>query len=522
MLERFRRSLARVLVRGLTQVRSYYGAGGGRLTASWRSPTSSADTELHIALTTLRNRSRELIRNSSYARRAKVIVVNNVVGSGIGLQAQVRPSFRERLDERVNDAIEAAWSAWCRADACHVSGKLHFADIERIVMGEIFEAGEVLVRKHYRAFGRSRVPVGLEIIEADRLADDYAIPPGLNSTNYRMGVEHDAYLRPVAYWLRERHPGDVRPSIGSGGGALIRVPAGEIMHLYLADRWPQTRGVPWLHSAMRRLNDMEGYTEAEIVAARASAMYLAFIKSEEEGPLDPASANVAGQQQLELEPGLQQRLAPGEDIVFHSPSRPNSALDPFLRYLLREVSAGVGVSYESLSRDYSQSNYSSSRLALLDDRDLWRVLQQWFIRSFREPLHREWLQAAVLGRAIAAVPLEEYATRPDKFEAAKFKPRGWSWVDPTKEVEAYVAAIKAGLTTRTDVIAQTADGRDVEEVDDTRRQELDAAGAKQLVYDTDPEVFAPPPPAPAPPPAADTDTDDEPPARLVSFGGLKR
>ena len=44
------------------------------------------------------------------------------------------------------------------------------------------------------------------------------------------------------------------------------------------------------------------------------------------------------------------------------------------------LAAGCGPSYESLSRDYSQSNYSSSRLSLLDDRDLWRVLQQWWLR----------------------------------------------------------------------------------------------------------------------------------------------
>jgi HK97 family phage prohead protease len=130
------------------------------------------------------------------------------------------------------------------------------------------------------------------------------------------------------------------------------------------------------------------------------------------------------------------RLAPGEKWETHSPNRPNTALDPFMRYMLREVAAGTGVSYESLSRDYSQSNYSSSRLALLDDRDLWKMLQQWFIRNFREPLHREWLQAAVLAGAMPGIALAEYALDRAKFEAARFKPRGWSWVDPTKEVAA--------------------------------------------------------------------------------------
>ena len=53
-----------------------------------------------------------------------------------------------------------------------------------------------------------------------------------------------------------------------------------------------------------------------------------------------------------------------------------------MRFMLREIAAGTGVSYESLSRDYSQSNYSSSRLALIDDRDLWRVFQTLVYSKF--------------------------------------------------------------------------------------------------------------------------------------------
>ena len=91
-----------------------------------------------------------------------------------------------------------------------------------------------------------------------------------------------------------------------------------------------------------------------------------------------------------------QRLLPGEKFEGFTPSRPNSNIDAFMRYMLREVAAGVGVSYETLSRDYSQSNYSSSRLALLDDRDQWRVLQTWLIEKFLKPIFCDWLDHAVL------------------------------------------------------------------------------------------------------------------------------
>jgi lambda family phage portal protein len=125
-----------------------------------------------------------------------------------------------------------------------------------------------------------------------------------------------------------------------------------------------------------------------------------------------------------------------------------------MRYMLREVASGIGVSYESLSRDYSQSNYSSSRLALLDDRDLWRYFQAWFIRSFREPLHRLWVQQAVLGGAIPQIPVAAYWLDRRRYEAVRFRPRGWAWIDPEKEAKAAILEIRNGLDTRTAVISR--------------------------------------------------------------------
>ncbi len=237
---------------------------------------------------------------------------------------------------------------------------------------------------------------------------------------------------------------------------------------------------------MRRLNDMDGYSEAEITAARAAACYMATIETPDEDGLADAPTVEGEQPQFELEPGAVPRLAPGEKLNFVAPNRPNSNMDPFMRLMLREVAAGVGPSYESLSRDYSQSNYSSSRLALLDDRDLWRVFQQFFIRSFREPLHREWLQQAVLARAIPSIAVSDYAAQKDKFEAVSFKPRGWSWVDPTKEVEAYIKARRAGFMSTSQIIALTGGGVDRGDVWEEISQENQDAADEGLVLTTDP------------------------------------
>ena len=44
----------------------------------------------------------------------------------------------------------------------------------RVVVAEIVEAGEVFVRLHRRPFGVSRVPFAIELIEAERVADEHS------------------------------------------------------------------------------------------------------------------------------------------------------------------------------------------------------------------------------------------------------------------------------------------------------------------------------------------------------------
>lgn len=496
--------------------RMYAGAKGGRLMFS--APTSSADAELSSSLKTLRDRARALCRDVVYAKRARTVVVNNVIGPGVGLQAQVM-NRRKRLLQDVNDAIEDAWRDWGRAETCHTGGRLAFADFERAAMGEVFEAGEVFIRKHYAPFGNGTIPLALELIEAERIADDHEIsaPPG---TRISMGIEHDAFGRPLAYYVYTRHPNELRQQPGTRANEIMRVPAEQIIHLGVIERWPQARGVPWLHAAIQRLNQLGEFEEAAVINARIGASKVGFFENPEGDPNALQDGEEAdGTPNTTVEAGEFTTLPPGYKFNSWDPAYPNDAFEPFTRACLRGIAAGVGPSYESLSRDYSQSNYSSSRLALLDDRDLWRVMQQWWIRAFREPLHRDWMQAAVLSRAIAAIDVQDYLVDRKKFEAVKFKPRGWSWIDPSKDVDSFKEAEKAGYTTKSRIIAATGDGLDLEDILRERRRELDMMDELGLTSDTtSPAAADPAPTDPKPKPDDDTETDDEaPPARVLAF-----
>lgn len=439
--------------------RAFAAAAGNRFTADWRAWGTSQDAELANDLTTLRNRSRQMLRDNPHAMNICRIVQNNVVGSGISTQARIVLPNGEP-DDALNNAIESAWAEWCEKETCHTAGQLSMTDMLRLAMAGVFRDGEFFIRKIHRVFGRGEIPFALEVIEPDLLLDFEGAPVRSNNgAELRLGIEVDDWMRPMAYWFRDKHPGDlIFPQTEK---KARRIPAKEIEHLYVVNRWPQTRGTPWMHSILLRLRQMSGYAESELIAARIAANNVGFIEQNIDVEPTASGAKVHIPPVERSEPGTFRRLLPGEKVTPTNLNRPAGNLEVFMRYMLREIASGVGVSYESLSRDYSQSNYSSSRLALTDERENWRVLQRWLIDNFLSRIYREWLDAAVVSGRIR---IKDYFQNKRKYQAVEFKPRGWPWVDPSKEMKAYETAVRLGIMSRADAAATSGSNRDIQEI----------------------------------------------------------
>jgi len=456
--------------------RAYEGALATRLTANWITSSTSADAEIDGSLIRLRNRSRQLVRDSPYARQAIRAIGANVIGQGIRMQGRVRMQRGNRLNEQVNRRIETAWQSWCHADRCHVGGRLSMAEILRLAIMAVAESGEVFLRIIPEAFGRSRVPLGIEIIESDYCDEGKSYGKDANGDQWRMGVKVNRWGRPISYAFRTVHPGDIA---NARGGEVIEVPADEIIHLFITERPGQTRGAPWVSSAIKRLHHLDGYEEAEVVRARANSSLMGFIQSPE-GELQGDEV-YDDERVSRFEPGVFKYLAPGETINVPQLDAPDGQFEPFLRGMLRSVAAAIGCSYETISRDFSQSNYSSSRLSLLEDREHWRMLQDFMIEHLAQPVYERWLAAAV---GSGQLRLPDYDSMPERYEAVQWYPRGWAWVDPQKEVQAYRDAVRAGFKTQAQVIAES--GGDLEDLLVARSNEVDRAEQLGLQFDTNP------------------------------------
>ncbi|RME21112.1 MAG: phage portal protein, partial [Candidatus Zixiibacteriota bacterium] len=432
---------------------AYAGAGTGRLYSSWTTTNQSADAELYSDLKTLRARSRELERNNDYARKFLKIVGKNVVGAnGVTLQMRVKNKNGEP-DNVANSIIEQGWKEWCAKGNCDVSGTLAMHDIQRLIVTHMARDGEILVRR----VRSSAFPFGyaLQLIEADHLDERYndTLP---NGNKIKMGIEIDPWGKPVAYHLFKNHPGDTMFA-DYQYGERERIPADEILHLFLRERVSQSRGLPWMHAAMTRMNMQGGYEEAELVAARTGAAKMGFYYNSTSSQYAGDDTEDGSPVDDEATPGSFRVLPEGWQFQPYDPTHPTTAYRDFVKAISRGIASGLDVSYESLANDRENVNYSSIRAGLLDERDTWRMLHAWMVEHFLRPVFAEWLEMALLTQAVR-LPFSGY----QKFNAPYFMPRGFQWVDPKAEMIANSLAISAGLDTASNIAAQR--GMDIEEI----------------------------------------------------------
>jgi lambda family phage portal protein len=472
--------------RQLVRYNAIEGADSGRLLQDWLTSTFSGGSPQIPGLRVARYRSRDLATNNDYVRGAVQSICNNVLGeSGITFQAKVPQVRGGKTNQKINDQIEALWNEWAENPKwCHTGGKLTLLQLEHLILRTIIIDGEVLVRLVDERFDGSPVPLSIDVIDPDCLADMHWA--GQRERIFQ-GIEVDKNYRPLNYWIYRNHPQDA--FIDPWQDAPDAVPAGEILHLFVCDRTKQMRGKPWLVSSLKRMQHLGNYEEAEVVKARAQAAITGFIQSPQPEPFGPAGEDDEGNPNIgtvvEFEPGTIMQLQPGEEFQGFSPTAPESGLGDFLKHMLRGFAAGIGVGYAPVSRDYSEANYSSERSSKLEEHSAYRLIQKFLIDSFRVPLYHAWLdQAHITG----ALSLPNYELQERQYRKAKFTGKTFDWVDPQKDIAACKDAIKGGLSTLTNELAKR--GLDLEETVEQLKQE------KELCKDLFLDVFLP---DPAPP-----------------------
>jgi len=453
-------------IRALSQA-----AEASRLEYSWPSFPVSVDAHIYQEWMTLVARSRHAAENHDHLRKYVQLVRDNVAGpSGFNLNAQIRdPSGT--IDGRASKAIEAAYEEFSRKGNFDTTGTLSRSDAERMILSSWATDGEMICVVQYgRQFPHG---IAFQFVDPIRL-DPTSYQKLPNGNVIRHGIEMDEDNRPVAYHFREqdeRHYGYVIGHRTTG----IRIPAHNVIHWFLPEKVGQKRGLPPTRTALWRLRMIAGFEDAAITNARVGASKTGFMKNldAEENPKPLI---------LDVKPGVIEDIGNREFLPF-TPQFPEATIETFLRTLLRSSGAGLNVSYHNLANDLTSVNFSSIRQGALDEREVWKGLQNSFCEGVVVPMYEKWLECALLNELITINGKPLKFERLEKYKAVSFTGRRWPWIDPAAEQTANERAVAQGFKSRSEVIRETSN-RDPEDVwDEIQREnkELEERGIVPLI-----------------------------------------
>ncbi len=434
-----KRSRARLLKNQIDSIakRKYEGAATGRRTDGWISSSTSANLETLGSLTKLRDRSRDLVRNNSYASNAIDVIASNTIGTGI--VAQIRDFSKS---EKKIQTANTLWKAWAESQACDFDEKHEFGGLQNLCTRGKAEGGEMLIRRRIvKPTDQNPLPLQLQVLEPDFI--DSSKNEDLNGGGRIIqGIEFNSIGKKVAYWLFTSHPGD-----GNSFPKSQRVQASEIIHDFRKLRSGQVRGVPYGASSFIKLRDFDEYEDAQLVRQKIAACFTAFIHDIAEPMGDDDEGDEFDLDKVE--PGLIAKLGPGKDVKFGSPPSVQGYLE-YVTPTLRSISVGFGVPYELLTGDFSNVNFSSGRMGWLQ---FHRLIQQWIwidtVPTVCKRTYQWFTEAALLiGQDLSGTYSE-------------WTPPRREMIDPVSETSSQRDAVRSGLITLSETIKQN--GYDPEE-----------------------------------------------------------
>lgn len=440
--------------------RMFEAASQDRLTADWPSMPVTAEWLIRKYQRVVVARSREQVANNDYAKSFARMCKQNIVGpKGIQLQAHARDK-NGRLDSGANQAIEAAWCDWSRRAHCDITGTQSWRSIQETAINSAVSDGEFMVRKIYgREAGKYQF--ALQVLDPQRCHPQYDVYDLENGNFIRAGIEFNKWGKPVAYHFTVTKPSDAFYNYSYAGVHYNRVPAEEIIHGFLPEMVGQHRGLPWLNTALLRLKHLGAFEQAAIVNARIGAAKMGVIQWREgRAPDDYGTDSEQLEDLLRIdgEPGSFPVLPEGAELKEWAPQYPTGEFAVFTKAMLRSIASGLGVSYNSLANDLEGVNFSSIRQGALDEREHWKILQEWLIETLIEPVFDDWLPRALLAGLITTSGRPLRAEAIDKYREVCWQPRRWAWIDPQADVNAAIASKNALLQSPGQIIRES--GRD--------------------------------------------------------------
>lgn len=492
---------------------------------TWQPPHQSADADVLPEWDTMASRSLDMVRNHGLTAGGVQTHLDNIIGPELKLSA--KPDWR-RLGLDAGWArewerhVESAFRLWAEDidRYCDAARKNTFTEMIQQGYRSFLTTGEILATAEWLPGRGSRFSTAIQMIEPERLSNPHH---AADTERLRAGVEVDHYGAAWRYWIAsgwENEPFMAQQQV-SWRGVPTRTQWGrtQVIHVFEVERPGQTRGKGGLVPVLAKLKMLDQFEKVTLQAAILNAMYAAVIES----AMDWNAVGEAIGAGTEADSPIMQYMAdrndwhkkghvrfngvkiphlyPGEKLEFTNPKHPSAQFQQFEEATLRHVAGGFNLSYEQLARDYSKSNYSSARAAMLEAWKFFKTRRTRIAGRIATQVYALWLEEAIdLGEVEIPPGAPSFYEEKTAWTRCKWIGPGRGHIDPLKEANATKVEYSMGLTTLEKEAAER--GEDWEELMEQRAQEL----ARMQELGIDPASMMAPTPVPQPPDPPEANT----------------
>lgn len=502
---------------------SRVGLEGGSTTSremvTWRPSMGSPDRIINGVKDLVDARSRDVALNDGGGANAVHIHRNSIVGSRYVLNA--RPNIRvlgaseewatefQQVAEDRFYLFAESMSNWLDA-----SRSMTFTGLVRLAVGGFLLTGEVIGTAEWIKEADRPYKTAFQMVSPIRLCN----PNGQADTQFmRRGVEKDARGKPLAYNFRGAHPGElIDPRAYFWKRVPVRTPWGRLQVLHITDPLEpdQTRGISDMVAVLKEMRMTRRFHDITLQNAVVNATYAAAIESELPGEIIAAAmggsggnntysgaigdylsaldAYVGNSNNLRMDGVMIPHLFPGTKLNLKPVGTPGGVGTDFEASLQRHTAAGLGVSYEEFSKDYSKLSYSGGRLSLAGTERFMAARKKLVADGLADTLYSLWLEEELAQNNLPPLPgktaKETYKLFYQPLMKEAFCLASWigasvGQVDPLKETQAAMMRIASGLSTQEAECAEL--GLDWRLVNTQRQREQKDAAAKGLVFNLD-------------------------------------
>jgi len=420
-LNKFIKKLSTIKTRGLYRMGTRQGQD-----ADWIGSSVSSRSAAQQDRSTLLSRARDLAENNQFGIQSVRKFGTNLIGKGI------IPTVYSS-NEVESDIIDQQWASWGKyADFYEIE---NIQSLFRIIVQTVFVSGSCFILRRYTN-RQSPLRLSLQLLEPEylyNLLDNVNFKGNAIDGYIENGIQYDKYGRVDGYWLHKEHPGNV---LRKTDMLPVYVPKKDCLLVSWAMR-PETLMAPsWFNPVGNMMNDVEEYAYSDLVKRKISSCFSAFIRD----PLDSPTDTEGDEELDKIIPGRIQVLPGGKDITFPNPPADNN--QDYMKSRKKDIASGLGITYETLTSDYQDVNFSSARIAR-DEQDLFyeQLQSHMVIPKICQPVF-DWF-------------LEELASRgliSDKNVTVNWTVPVKPFIQPVQEISALESKLRLGMITPSEAV----------------------------------------------------------------------